>query len=424
MKSLEKILMALCIIGTKIRVIGNSLLSVMIIVFASFTASAQEKATIKAKMYHHIVKPDAMVKVQTLENGIIKETNNVAIKNVQVPADNKTVISYADKISVIDTASYKRLKANPQILISQENLKIIPELYIDARSSVTGAISYRIVFTSLQPFRYIDSLKKFSARMGFFLMPEPENSNVTILEPVNIEVVSGEVSAIRPDHLQISHLNLPSSDIELTADDVSDSAKVKVITAFNPDGYTTYLKVKPTMEIFTNRSVLQGMGIQKIPVNIRLRGSNSPDSVKVTFSVEKGTINPNSVYVSYNSPSTVFLNSEGIGDTRLSASSSNLRSNDLNFAYVFPWVFLFASILGGLIGSLAKYYLNQEIKKFSLKPIIGGILIGFIGAVAYYVLGVNLLGISISAGFNELAVFGFSGLCAYFGISLLNQVGN
>jgi len=38
-------------------------------------------------------------------------------------------------------------------------------------------------------------------------------------------------------------------------------------------------------------------------------------------------------------------------------------------------------------------------------------------------LGVNLLGISLSAGANELAVLALSALCAYFGISLMKMDG-
>jgi hypothetical protein len=212
--------------------------------------------------------------------------------------------------------------------------------------------------------------------------------------------------------------NMPSSRVELIADQVSDSAGVKVITTSNPDGYSTYLKVKPSLEIFTNRSTLQGYGIQKIPVDVRFIGSNSPDSVKVNFSVGKGTVNPISAYVSYNKPSTIYLSSEGIGDAKLSASTNNIQSNDLHFTYIFPWAFLMFSMLGGLIGGLARYYFNQRKKKFPIKPIIGGIFIGFIVAVAYYFLGVNLLGLSISAGLNEIAVLGLSALGAYFGIGI------
>jgi hypothetical protein len=419
MRLLKKLLSLICFTRMENKTI--SLLPVIILLFSSFIGSAQITRVLRPHIYDSILKPNATVKVQTIENGRISETHHAAVNHLQVPVNSKTVLTYQKQISEIDAASYTKARLISQLPYSREEFKIIPELHVETRESQTAV--YRIVFTLLQPFQYDDIQKKFNATLGFFLMPDSGNSTGNILEPVYIEVVSNDVTVIHPNHLQIPHLNLPSSRIKLMADQLNDSAEIKVITTSNPDGYIAYLKVKPTLEIFTNRSELQGYGIQKIPVEVRFLGSSSSDSVKVDFSVAKGSVKPNSIYVSYNKPSTIYLTSEGTGDAVLSAATNSVRSNNLHFTYKFPWPFLLFSILGGLIGGLAKYYLKQGRKKFSFKPIIGGILIGFIGAVAYYALGVNLLGVSISAGLNELAVLGFSALCTYFGISLLKLDG-
>ena len=413
----KKLLAVLFISLKQNLIIKRSFVPCIILIFNFLTASSQEKKELRANVYRNIARPNMMVKIQTIENGRISETDSAALNNVQMFVNRKSVISYENKIASSDAASYKRFTDITKVDLTPDEVKIVPELHVETGGSEAEEISYRIVFTSLQPFRYNDTLKKFNGKLGFFLLRESGNNNVPISEPVNIEVVSNDVTSISPGHLKISHLNMPSSNVELITDQVSDSASVRVITTSNPEGYTTFLKVKPTLEIFTNRTRLQGYGIQKIPVQVRFIGSNSPDSVTVNFTVGKGTVTPNSVTMSYNSPSTIYLTSEGTGDTQLSASSSNIRSNNLPFRYVFPFVFLLASILGGLTGGFAKYYLSQKRKKFSWKPIIGGILIGLIGAVAYYALGVNLLGLNFSAELNELAVFGLSALCTYFGIS-------
>ena len=67
--------------------------------------------------------------------------------------------------------------------------------------------------------------------------------------------------------------------------------------------------------------------------------------------------------------------------------------------------------------------MGGEEKKSWIKPFIGGILIGFIGAIAYYGLGLSLLGVSLNAALNALAVLALSALCAYFGISLIKMDG-
>jgi hypothetical protein len=126
---------------------------------------------------------------------------------------------------------------------------VIPELHVEADSGQADPIAYRIVFTSLQPLHYNDSLKKFTANLAFLLMNE-SGDNTAHIDPVKIEVNSDDATFIKPRSFEIDHLSIPSSDVELIADNVNDSASIKVITVSNPLGYTTYLKVKPSLELF------------------------------------------------------------------------------------------------------------------------------------------------------------------------------
>lgn len=381
-----------------------------------FPGDAQVYRKLRPSAYQKLVKPGVdMVKIQTIEDGSVKKTDSATANNIQVPSGSKTVISYQKKIAGIDNESFRNLNSISSSAFTQEDVKIVPELHVETTGTQNENFVYRIVFSLQQPLRYNESSKKFMARLGFFLLGEPVTNNSSIKEPVNIEVVSNEAS-INPHRLQITHLNLPSTNVEIEADKVTDSARIKVITVSNPEGYTTYLPVKPMLEIFTTRSILQGFGIQNIPVSVRFIGSNSPDSVKINFTVAKGVVKPASFYLNYNKPSTIYLRSEGIGNAMLMATSNNLQSNALTFTYVFPWMFLLASLPGGLLGGLTKYYLFIQAKKFSAKPVVGGIVIGLICAIAYYVLGINLIGVNMIAEFNEFAVLGISALGTWFGI--------
>lgn len=407
--------------GRANKILRNRFLWVITMLFISFMAASQQQRVLNPNVYKNFTRPDAQIKIQMIDKGVVQKTDTAALTNFRVPVNKKTVISYK-KLSAIDEKSLQIFKANLKLPYSPEEIKIIPELHVEAGGDQTEDRAYGIVFTLQQPLHYNDSLKKFSATLGFLLASESEN-NYTPIEPVKIEVVSNEVSSIKPASFEINHLSIPSSNVELIADQVNDSASVKVITVSNTAGYITYLRVRPVLEISTNRSRLQGFGIQEIPVSVRFVGSSSSDSANVSFSSEKGTVTPNSVYVAYNKSVTIYLRSEGIGNSKLSAISNSVKSNELNFRYVFPWLFLLASILGGLLGSLAKHFLAVKEKKSSIKPIIGGVLIGLIGAIAYYGLGVSLLGISLSTGLNELAVLALSALCAYFGISIIKLDG-
>lgn len=401
----------------------NRFLFVFTLTLTCFIAASQPvKTRLQPTVYKNFIKTNGMVKVQTIEGERVRDTAKTTITNLEIPANKKQVISYENKISAIDKSSYEKLKATSAVTDAKDNINIIPELHVEPTGDQAEPVTYRILFTLQQPLHYDDNLKKFIARIGFFLMSE-SGSNDSPIQPVGVEVVSNDASSVTPGSIKIDHLSIPSVFVDLVVDKVNDSAAVRVITVSHPEGYVTYLKVKPTLEISSNSTSLQGLGIQDIPVNVRFVGSNSSDSVKVSFSTQKGTVTPNDVYLSYNNPATVYLRSDGLGNSILSATSSIADSNVLQFRYVFPWLFLLAAIIGGLIGSLAKYFLGKDEKGSAIKPIIGGILIGLIGAAAWYGLGVNLLGVSLSPALNAFAVLALSALSAYFGISLIKMDG-
>jgi uncharacterized membrane protein YeaQ/YmgE (transglycosylase-associated protein family) len=204
------------------------------------------------------------------------------------------------------------------------------------------------------------------------------------------------------------------TEIALQGYDLSDSARVKIITKSNPAGYETYIEVAPAIQMKSVRRRLQGLGVQKIPISVQVIGSAARDSVKVNFNVEQGTVIPNALYVSYQSPSIIELRSEGLGLARLTTSAS-FSSNELVFRYTFPWLFILMAIAGGIIGGIAKYFTSQDELPF-FKSVLKGMVIGFFGAVVYYVLGFSLLEFEVSDIFNEFAVLGFSALVAFFGV--------
>lgn len=399
------------------KIIKTGSLSVLLVSFNFLVTSAQV-TRLKPRVYDNYIRSGSTVKIQTLEGERIKNTDTSVVNNVQLPADKKNIIRYENKIAVLDAASLQKFKEEEKTDLTNGEVKVIPELHVEPASGQADATAYRIIFTSQQPLRYNDTLKKFSAKLAFLLMNESGNNTASI-EPVKIEVTSDEAMSIKPGSFEINHLSIPSTNVELITDNVDDSAKVKVITVSNPSGYITYLKVKPVLELSSNRTKLQGLGIQQIPIAVSFSGSKSFDSVSVTFNPEKGTVSPNPLKMRYNETATAYLRSEGIGKTVLVATASSIKSNPLPLTYTFPWPFLLATILGGLAGTFIRQNTKGARKKITSKVILVGIVTGLIGAAAYYVLGINLLGLSFSAAFNEIAVFVISALFAYFGISII-----
>jgi hypothetical protein len=382
----------------------------------SFQPSGQTQKPIDRNILrHNFQKSDSTVKFKVVKNGAVVRTETARLNDIELAAGEKVVLQPRKEITTADLATFNKLRSVSAIQFTREELKVLPEVTIEAADSGDQQISYQLYFFPYEPFTYNDSLKKFQSKMGFFFLRSDSSLASNTIDPVNIIVTSNDLKQVNPRPLQISHLNFPASDVNLAGDNLTDSVEIRVITASKPEGYLTFLKIKPVLQILTNRVSLQGFGVQKIPVEVRLIGSNSPNAVRVGVTAQKGTLTPDTFTLSYNKPQTIYLTSEGTGETLISAKSSNLESNDLHLSYDFPWYFLLASIIGGLLGGFAKYYSGRK-KKFSMRPIIGGVLAGLVGATAYYGLGINLLKFKFSAEMNEFAVLALSALFGYFGL--------
>ncbi|MGF1637931.1 MAG: hypothetical protein ACFCUU_12720 [Cyclobacteriaceae bacterium] len=361
------------------------------------------------------------VKVVNPENN---RSDSVAINEIMIPENSSRIFSYDKRVQMANRETQQSLKTIAAVnSIDLSELRILPELYLARGRNTNSENVYQIIFTSILPFRYQFDDKEFKSKIGFSLIKQPPdgNQNYQLNQPVSLEIASNIIQNIQPKHLEINRLYFPSYDVELADRNVRDSAMIRIITKSNTTGYETYIKVEPALELSSNRITLQGFGVQETPVSVRFIGSSSTDSVRVELNAEKGNIEPRSIYLKYNEPKSVMLRSEGMGETKISATASNTTSNSLQLEYIFPWLFIVFSIAGGIFGSIAKFYTRKNHPKLNFKPILGGALIGVIGAIAYYVLGLNLLQLQVSATFNEFAVFGFSTLCAFVGLKPQNK---
>lgn len=388
-----------------------------LILISFFSASNAQVKKVNPALFRNYIKPNSNVSVQTVADQKVRRSTTTTLNNVVVPDTGKSVVLYQNRIAKLDVASLQKYTSVTEGKLPNEDVKVIPELHVESATDRGEVITYRVLFTMKQPLSYNANSNSFTGKIGFLLMSDSDNT-ASVKEPVKIEVRSDEAKSIAPAKLAIDHLSIPSTDVDVVAENVTDSISVRVGTVSNPEGYVTFLKVKPVLEISANRKGLQGLGIEETEIDVRLKGYNSADSVKVVFNPGKGTITPSSVFVKYNEPATVMLRSQGLGDSKITATTSNLNSNSLVFEFNFPWYFLLASLIGGLLGGFVKFLSSDKKKESLQKIVIGGVLTGLIVAAAYYGLGISLIGIKISALVNEIAVFALSALGAIVGISL------
>lgn len=416
---MEWLIMLILSVGKKCRQLFAATLAIVFILLGIGTpVTAQNNNILMQNL--NTVQPESL-SISAHQGSVLESINTAGLQNVQIPANENAVIQFSRNLSGISHSELKMVNEEALRGIQQNQVLRIPELHVESMGGSGGSnqnVVYQPVITSLRPLTYNYESGKFTSSLNFLLLSS-SNTVDNISNPVSIELHSNYLESITPDHLQISHLNLPSTSVDVVSQNAEDSVQVRIITKSNTDGYKAYLKVEPTLALFSNRSRIQGYGVQQVPLQVRWLGSTSRDSKQVTLSASKGSISPTTLQLKYNSPQTVYLRSEGTGQATITASTAGSQSNELNITFGFPWMFLLFSVLGGFLGGTAKYFTLDEKPKSFVNVAIGSLAIGFLGAIAYFVLGINLLSVEFSSAFNEFAVLGASALIAYFGIRKL-----
>ena len=370
----------------------------------------------KIKNYQKIFeKANAQVKMEVYDKQGVESSRTYELRNLEIPENKNVNITYDNKISNVTKAKV------PEDLTSKYpsgSFKIIPEVLFSRVKGSGEVVSYQIFFTSSRPFKYDHEKSRFNGGLGFVLINALENEAIGELEePVYVEVVSPEIEEISPKKLSIDHLNLPSAEIEMIEKGGVDSLKIRIITKSNLSGYETYIPIEPTLNISAQESKIMGFGLEKTRLNVSVKGTSSEEPIEVSFLT--GSVTPSKINLSANQTQTVDLRSGNmLGTVKIEAfgkgvDSQDYTSNSIEIKYIFPWMFMLFSILGGILGHIAKYR-----KATKLKTIHLGMIDGLIAAVFYFVLKIPIpiLG---ELDFLGAVIFGVGILGGYVGITRL-----
>ncbi|TBW28682.1 hypothetical protein [Gramella sp. KN1008] len=358
------------------------------------------------------------VKVQEYDNTEKKAEEVVNAGSFSLPENfTKLLIAkYDDQIKKVTEPEKEKMERKFNLNIAKNHLKIIPEYYVFSPNGANEELIVTPVIINSRPLTYYKD-KGYEAELNFIMYSESGAENgQKIKNPIHLEIKS-PILQPDPEQLSIEHVNLPSTRVKVFAKSANDSVELRIITNSNiPDGYPYFLKVTPVLQISANRSSMQGLGIQEIPVSVQFKGSGNSKKEDVIVKSSSGIIEPSSFKLAYNEIKTVKLRSEGLDSINIQASTSSSEvaiqdSNVIVIQQKFPFTFLIFSLIGGLIGALIRFGFQRS-KEYPWKLFMAGILMGFLGAVLYYVLGINFFKMEMSNVFNEFAVLGFSALCS------------
>jgi hypothetical protein len=239
---------------------------------------------------------------------------------------------------------------------------------------------------------------------------------------VRLTLVS-QGDTIMPADLELASTNLPLARVTIVAREPTDSLSVQIVPDFDLRGTVVWLPVDPALELDDAPRNMAGLGIQTKTFPVRIRGATVGDSIPVTLAVDRGSLAHNEVKVGRSGSGMVRLRSAGIGDATIRATSPGMAAVQSTIHFGWPIVFLVAALLGGAIGGIAgKVTRTRESAGGYGGAVLFGLLAGFLVAVAYYALGVNLLKVDVAVPFfDEAAVFGLALLGGAFGIRLLEK---
>jgi hypothetical protein len=355
---------------------------------------------------------------------VISSTNDTATQmappqHFQLnPAQKKAVVQTGGTLTRIDKSYIDRVKDT----VGQPKVYMIPEIYYAKVKGTDEQVSYRILFIDSAPLKY--NFEKNIFEGSIRILPVEERGSESnqagqkqLSVPEEIFISYGSTSI----PLNITQVNWPPLDVKVTSPDPQDSVEIRVLTQSQPLGYPKNLRVEPAIFLSSTRTTIQGFGIQTLPVHVALKGVSTYKPIPVSIETSLGTIDSANFYLTGDKPHEVILRSESTGKINLKVVNTNFQSNSISVEAVFPWMFLILAILGGLIGGIGKNLFNKE--KITGSSIALGSIIGLIAAVAYWGLGIVLIGFSIKTqGINEAMVFGFGLLAGYFGLLILKNV--
>ncbi len=293
---------------------------------------------------------------------------------------------------------------------------LLPETYISRlRNGTTAFLEIIMICQSKLIMDRSDS--RYHGLLTFQLINTQQGAGTEeqLAEPVNLTLFSKSLDSFEPGTVSFDRTNAIVQINCAGRKQLEDSAEVNIVTPIKQGGYKYYMEVEPFLEMNLTKNSIKGLGIQDALVSVTYHGSTRNDSVKVMLDVTKGAVKPSTLFVKFNEPAEFKVRSESIGIAEIVATSK-FDPLKVPIRYSFPWLYLILPLLGGAVGAFAKTYDSQDEKPIKVGKLLAGALLGLIGAIAWYVLGINLAGIEWKAEFNELAAVGIGAVITLLGI--------
>jgi hypothetical protein len=310
-----------------------------------------------------------------------------------------------------------------QVLVAElrdTSQRFLPFLFLAADPHSARPLALR-AYVEGGPLEFTGTAFRGSVTLGLVDTVQPGRT-VTLPVPIWFHL-SAEAGEVSPADVPIRHTSLPPSAAVVTAAAPGDSLRVLVQPALTLTPITIWLAVHRTLlalEPATARIAGFGLGSTALHVTLpRAAGATPRD---VVLSARRGTPDPSVVTLAGGETGRSTIRSSGVGHDTITATSGPLRSAPLDLVYGWPFLFLAASLLGGVVGSVMDC---EAIRRRGTPAsrrafVVSGLAAGLFAAVAI-VIGLNVTGVDLPETSGEAAVFVVAALGTVLGLRGLRR---
>jgi hypothetical protein len=226
---------------------------------------------------------------------------------------------------------------------------------------------------------------------------------------------------VNPAVFEVGHTQVPLHQVRISDPTPRDSVGIRLVYASQPPADIFVPVRRASLTLTPARARINGFGLQKARFEVLLPSELAMDSMPIRLSASQG--DALTAYATPSRPAVITIRSSGIrGDTVRAAGPHFVLPAYAPVEYAPPWLFLAASLLGGIAGVIIREANTKAGAKSATlsSNAIAGVLVGLLIAVGYAV-GVNLLPIAVTGPPVEAVIFFVSGIGAFLGGAALRD---
>jgi hypothetical protein len=307
------------------------------------------------------------------------------------------------------------MKDSPPPAVPPSTRRFLPLLFLTEDLHATRALALR-PYVEGEPLEFTGAAFRGTVSLALVDTLQPDRTD-TLTTPIWFHI-STDAGDVNPADVAVRHTSLPPYATVITAASPGDSVRVLVQPALTLSPVATWLAVRRTLvQVVPATARIMGVGLATTELHVSLPAEAGSNRRDVVLSARHGVPQPSVVQLAGGESGVSVIRSSGVGRDTVVATSGPLRSEPLELVYAWPLLFLIASLLGGIVGSLmdAAAVRRRGTTASRRAYVVSGLAAGVFAAVAT-VIGLNVTGVDLPATSGEAVVFVVAALGAVLGL--------